>query len=493
MTEFSQTGVAVDVEAVPMAGQTAIRVGEHERLKRQELGAADIAGSTMANIGPAMSFYFGFGFIAFTAGVASPLTFVVAAIAIGFLGYTMSQFSRVHPSAGSFITYIGKAFGPTAAIACVIVLMTGFVFAILGAIGVTGGFTAIFINHYAHGFPTSVWPAITIAFFAFGAYLMYRGVRISTKWITAFFIFEFIVIVLVSILAIIDNRTHLTLHPFNPHYLSSGFKGLGLGFPLAIFCFLGWENSVALAEETDNPRRKIPRALFLSILLMMGTFVLMAYATVEGFKENVTNLSSAPIPFISVAQNVLGVAAFFAYLAGVTSTVSCWMAAANSQTRIMFNAGREGLLPRWLGRVHPTHKTPYHATLAFLCVALCLVFIWVWSRHETPQAMFAETSTLGTIMIILIYFVATLALPVFFLKHYRSQFNVVKHLIVPILGAAAIIFPMYQLVKPGQPSPYNYFPYAALGVVVVGVVYAVILNRRDKTLADRVGSIVADE
>jgi amino acid transporter len=474
-------------------GERPVWAKAPERLHQKVLGPWDIAGSTMANIGPAMSFYFGFAFIAFTAGIASPLTFIAAAVAISFLGYTMAQFSRVHPTAGSFIAYIGKAWGPTLAIACVIVIMMGFLFAILGAIAVSGWFTADFIQHYFHSFPTSTWPIFMIAFFAMGAFLMYRGVKISTRWIGAFFAFEFIVIVLVSLLAIIHNAGHLTLDPFNPHYLASGFKGLGLGFPLAVFCFLGWENSVALAEETNNPRRNIPKALFASILLMTGTFVLMAYATVEGFHQNLTALTAAPIPFITVAQNVLFGAAFFAYLAGITSTVSCWMAAANSQTRIMFNAGREGLLPAWLGYVSPKRKTPIHATGLFLCLAFILVFAWCWWRHETPLQMFAETSTLGTIMIITVYFVALISLPRFYLRYYRDQFNVVKHLIIPVIGMAAIAFPMWQLIKPGQPSPYSWFPYFTLAVIVVGVVYAIWLNSRDKTLGDRVGSIVADE
>jgi drug/metabolite transporter superfamily protein YnfA len=51
-----------------------------------------------------------------------------------------------------------------------------------------------------------------------------------------------------------------------------------------------------------------------------------------------------------------------------------------------------------------------------------------------------------------------------------------------------------SLVKPGQSAPLNWFPYAALGVVIVGSVsYAVWLSRRDPGLGDRAGSIVADE
>jgi hypothetical protein len=56
-----------------------------------------------------------------------------------------------------------------------------------------------------------------------------------------------------------------------------------------------------------------------------------------------------------------------------------------------------------------------------------------------------------------------------------------------------IVVPLYYLAKPGQPTPYNWFPYAALAVVVVAAVYAFILNSRDSALAGRVGSLVADE
>jgi len=62
-----------------------------------------------------------------------------------------------------------------------------------------------------------------------------------------------------------------------------------------------------------------------------------------------------------------------------------------------------------------------------------------------------------------------------------------------LVAAIAIIVPLYYLAKPGQPTPYDWFPYAALIVVVVAASYAYILNSRDPGLAGRVGSIVADE
>jgi hypothetical protein len=59
------------------------------------------------------------------------------------------------------------------------------------------------------------------------------------------------------------------------------------------------------------------------------------------------------------------------------------------------------------------------------------------------------------------------------------------------IGAAAIGYPLYQLVKPGQPAPFNSYPLFA-GGVVVALIYGTIVHARDRSLGERVGSIVAD-
>jgi amino acid transporter len=106
---------------------------------------------------------------------------------------------------------------------------------------------------------------------------------------------------------------------------------------------------------------------------------------------------------------------------------------------------------------------------------------------------FVESSTMGTILILVVYFLSNLALP-FYYRRYRPQdFNVVKHAVLPVLGMIAIAVPVYYLVKPGQSEPYDWFPYAALGVIIVSVIYAFVVSRRDPGLGDRVGSIIADE
>jgi amino acid transporter len=471
-----------------------------DRLNRGALGLIDISASTMANIGPAYSFYFSAGFLFLTAGIAAPLTIIVAGIAIALLGNTLSQFSRVHPSTGGFISYVGKTFGGTSAVTTALLCGAGYIIAISSVLAICGGYLSILLQYY---FNVDIpWGIFSVVFTAGAIVMMVRGVAVSTKLAGLFFGFEMLVLVVVSVAALIKNGGHLSSVPFQPSHLAGGFSGLSAGFPLAVYLFIGWENSAALAEETNNPRRNVPRAVYMSVALMLIGYVLYAYATATGFHYNVTLLNSVPIPFIAVAHNVAAWLAMFAWIAGLTSTLGVLISAVNSQARLIFNAGREGLLPRWLGKVHPTRRTPVNAIFAFIAIATVIILVWAvlhlaggakQSGGMSALNFFVDSSTMGTILLLVVYFLSNLALPFYYRRYQPGQFNAVKHAVLPVLGMIAVGVPVYYLVKPGQPSPLNWFPYAALGVIVVSVIYAFVMNRRDPGLGDRVGSIVADE
>jgi amino acid transporter len=143
---------------------------------------------------------------------------------------------------------------------------------------------------------------------------------------------------------------------------------------------------------------------------------------------------AAAIPFINVAHSVATWLAFFAYLAGLTSTLGVLIAAVNSQCRLIFNAGREGLLPRWIGKVHPVRRTPVNAIITFVAVASgdhpglgARPLIGGHSGSLSALNFFFESSTMGTILILVVYFLANLALPFYYRKYRPQEFNIIKH------------------------------------------------------------------
>ncbi|HUX04223.1 MAG TPA: APC family permease [Acidimicrobiales bacterium] len=476
----------------------------HERLHQGALGLIDIAAATMANIGPAMSFFFGFGFLAYTTGLASPLVIIVAGVAILLLGNTLSEFTKVTPSTGGFITFIGKTFGGRAGVTTAILTGAGYIAAMASVVAIVGGFMQILLQYYkVPGLQNVPWIIWTVLFLAFAVFMMVRGISISTKLAGAFFAFEMAVLLIVSVAALIKFHSHISWGPFEPKNISGGLKGLAVAFPLAVYLFIGWENSAALAEETTNPRKNVPKAVFTSIIVMMLSYALFAFATVVGFSNDVTKIGNDSLPpFISVALGIFGGVAFLAFLAGMTSTLGALIAGTNSQARLIFNAGREGLLPKFIGKVHPTRRTPVNALFFFLSLALTIITVWglghILGGHATSGSMsatnfFFESSTFGTILVLVVYALSNLALPFYYRRYHPELFNWFRHGLVPIVGFLAIGIPLYYLTKPGQPTPYDWFPYAALVVMVLAVFYAVVLVSRDPGIGDRVGSIVADE
>jgi amino acid transporter len=107
--------------------------------------------------------------------------------------------------------------------------------------------------------------------------------------------------------------------------------------------------------------------------------------------------------------------------------------------------------------------------------------------------MFQESSTFGTILLLLVYGLSNLALPFYYKKFHPNLYNPFRHAVLPIVGTLWILVPLYYLSKPGQAAPYSWYPYMALGVVILAIIYASVLVRRDPGIGDRVGSIIADQ
>jgi amino acid transporter len=218
---------------------------------------------------------------------------------------------------------------------------------------------------------------------------------------------------------------------------------LSAGFPLALYMLIGWENGPALAEEARDPRRTIPRALYISIATGTALFVF-------------------------------------------------------SQARMLFDGGRSGLLPTRLGHVRPPANAPVNALATMAAIGLGLIAIW-WASHligidngsTDPVGLYAEYSTMGTIVILFVYLLTTLSLPVFMWRRHRETFSALRHVAVPVLGALTLVVPFVELCKPGQPAPYSEFPYIALAIVVVASVIACIVVHRHPSTGSGEGAALS--
>jgi amino acid transporter len=464
-------------------------VGE-SRLRRDALNASHIVSSTLASIAPAMSFFFGFAVIVQGAGLAAPLTILTAMAVILFLTNTIAEFSRFMPSAGSFVTFTGKAFGPSVGAAVSVFITFGYIVAASTVVSIAGTWIAetlkLFLGISIH------WAILTVLISTGTGWLVMRGVALSTLWSGIFFYFEVGLLIVGSVLMLVAHPNFLTLAPFKFSNLTGGLSGLGAGFPLAIYLFIGWENSASLAEETENPRRDIPRVLLTCTLAIGIFYTFLAYATAVGFKMDAVALGASRLPFIDGLKSSAPALLVVAYIAGVTSILGSLIGLVNSQARILFNSGREGLLPEFLGKIHPRHQTPHSALWVFLGIAVALILGFGQLGSVAPMDYFGFAGTLGTIPIILTYMLTNLALPVFVIRYHRSELSIFRHVLLPILGTLFMLIPLWGLVQPGQAWPFNVFPWITLGALGVSVLYGMVIARVSPGLAARIGVYAAD-
>jgi amino acid transporter len=458
-----------------------------DRPKSGQLGTWDLTVSTVANIGPGIDFYFAFGVIAVTAGVAAPLTILAAGIAVVFLAATVAEFTRAEPSAGSFITYVETGLGPQAGVLTALLVTVGYTVALTGVFTMSGGLLAMTLAHYTS--LTVPWGPLSVVLTAAAIWVTAKGVKLSTAAVGVALIAQITVMLAVCVAALTRQRGHLSAAPFSWSHLSGGLTGLSTGFPLALYMFIGWENGPALAEDSRDPKRTVPRALYLSIAIGAVLFVLFAYATVTGFDYNVSAIGRSSVPFLIVADRDLGGAAILAWIAGIVSVLAALVAGAGSQAHMLYDAGRSRLLPAGLGRLRQPSDTPVNALVVMTATGLGIIIAW-WIIHlisgytgsMDPVGLYAECSTMGTIVILIVYLLTNLSLPVFMWRRHRPMFSPVRHVVVPALGSAVLVVPFIELCAPGQPSPYNAFPYLAFALVAVAAAIAwLTVHRRPAT------------
>lgn len=459
-------------------------------LARGALSLFDTISSTLANLAPVEGIFLSITLVVAAMGSQAPWGFLLAAIAILATGNTLSEFSRSIPSAGSFVTFVGRGVGARAP-------RTGAVLAgityylLLICYPVTLGAVVVFMGSWVSSllrWGNAGWLAVTLAGVALAVPLLLRGVVISARASFIMFCSEAFGLIVVSLVVLIRAHGQLGAPFHAAGGAPGGFRGLaGLTFALAVSGFVGWENSGALAEESRNPRRYIPVTVYSSIAIIAGLYVLSSWAAVSGFASwkgaitGVTYLGSPAeaTPFLDLSRHFSPWFDWFIGLVGFTSSFGCFIAAANSQSRITFNGARAGLLPRPFAAVSARTKVPWASVLAYVGLLVALVVIPYFAMHGNAVSIFSDEAGIGTVPILVAYLLANLALPLHILAAHRSRFRIVRHVLVPLTGSAVLVYGVYEFVQPSQPPPANVFWAWILGIVALAIAATVIARLRD--------------
>ena len=219
----------------------------------------------------------------------------------------------------------------------------------------------------------------------------------------------------------------------------NAFKGIafGLGIFIAFWSWVGFEAAPNYAEESKDPHRIIPIAVYVSCVFVGVLYTLASWASVssygpgnEAFDALATGSTTVfggeiavdYLNFNVVPANEL-IGTWLGQLMSVfiiTGAFACAAALNNAGLRYTYALGREGLLPKALGRTHPKHKTPHVAVFTQAAIALAIILIFRFAGH-TGLDVYYWIAVQGVIWIILVQALTSLSVWAYFRKLPASE------------------------------------------------------------------------
>ncbi|MGH2801635.1 MAG: APC family permease [Thermoleophilaceae bacterium] len=475
---------------VPKLDTTAAEVQTGQHLRRNSLNILEIVMSGLVQIAPASSLILVTALMAGLAGASVPLVLILAMLGVAATGNALAQFSRMWPSAGSFVTFISRAIDPRVGTVVAVSALVGYIVAFAGIYLFVGSFilTEVFKADSARDGSALLTAVVYGGLIVIPVIL---GVRIGIRLAIAMYLIEIAIVLVISLAILVQGGDNgLSTEPFT--FGDAGTKGVALAFALAVLAFVGFEAPAPLAEESENPRRNVPLAIMVGILVSGLIYLIGSYASIEAF-PNAAAYAEDATPFTTAADRFISPLSSLITLLFLTSVSASFMVANTETSRVIFNGAREGLWHTLLARVHNRFGTPWLAVIAFVAPSLAIAAVAIVMTDAATAAGFL--STWGTLGIILMYAMTNVALIVLWFRERAA--GTTRHamtwLAVPLVGVAVMAIPYWSSFQPDQAPPFDKLPWYFAGLLAIGVLYTTVLQLRKPDVARNAGAIVMGE
>ncbi len=161
---------------------------------------------------------------------------------------------------------------------------------------------------------------------------------------------------------------------------SHGWGGVFAAMGLTFIAFEGYEIIAQTSEEVEDPKRNVPRAVFLSLLIVVPIYLLVAFVAIGSVTPpaglTITDYLAREkeLALVSAANQFVRGGGIFILVGGLLSTLSALNATIYSSSRVAFAMARDANLPRFLERVHAVRATP-HAAIAASAVIIIAIAV----------------------------------------------------------------------------------------------------------------------
>ena len=400
-----------------------------DQLKGNAVGLYSILFLCVTGSAPLAVFIYNTPFtMPYGSGTNGPATFAFATIILTIFSIAYAEMAKKVRAAGGMYTYVSHGLGQQWGMMAGYSLMVGYAIFGVALLGGFSNFTQVKLAQYdVH----VNWLWLALIGVALVVCLAYFDVEISARVLGVALISEVAIILIVSI-AFFANAQDVAVSPILPwNGLNSG-AAPGIAVFFAFWSWVGFEAAPNYAEEAKDPIRVIPVALIFSCIAVGVLYTFMSWAIVSAYGTNtdwstvaasststhVFDGQTVPVDYDHFVLGPAGVlagqfwASALSYLI-ITGSLACAAALTNAGLRYMYAMGREGLLPRYLGKTHPVHKSPYTAVLTWGAFAAVLFAIFRVTDHTGLDAYF-WLSPQGVIWIVLVQALTALSVYLYF-------------------------------------------------------------------------------
>jgi amino acid transporter len=523
-------------------GDISLEDAQVDTLHINAVGLPAVMYYCFAGAAPMAAMFFNVPNMAAQAGASVPLVFVFSSIGLLLFGISLVYFSRRLSSAGGFYTWISHGLGRGTAFQGGWLMLGGYAIFEAAAQAAFGGLTDLTLSTYLHFSIPGGWITYALLGTLLVFILSYFDIKWSVWWLAPFLVLEIGSLVLLNLVITLKGGAagHDFVHTFTAAggdlkgVSPGGVLGIGVAMALGVWSFIGFESGTVYGEESRNPRRVVPIAVFTVVAAMSLLYIWTTYSAIIGLGwqhagDVLGNIANAPLPYYNLADAYVGGwLKVLMIIAVSTSTFSACLAFHQAMVRYFYAMGREGVLPSAFGKTHPRWKSPLRAILAqSVFTALVILFLALVIQKSNPDgsvsyalgfadgkvytqtngiASYAWLAIIGTISFILVYILVNISASVYARRYDRTNYNVLSHLIAPVLSSLILLIPLISFVFPAIPGaignfftglgffptpfPVNILPIFVLIWVVVGLGYAYYLLRSNPEAYQKLGHIL---
>jgi amino acid transporter len=450
-------------------------------------------------------------------GIGAPAGFLIAAIVLTIFSVGYVAMARKVTTAGGFYSFISHGLGRELGMASGFAMVAAYSVFEVSLVGGFAYFAALkgaryglHIEWYWYGF----------AMIAVIAVLSYFEVKISARILGVTLLCEIVTLVVFDVFMFSKGTVSASaINPLNAFKglpiqhvggtsLAAGAAGIGIFF--AFWSWVGFEMAPNYGEESTNPKRNVPRALYISVIGLGIFYTLTSWAGISGYHSlgqavNVAQNNSANFYF-GPAQHYGGLflkdcLSWFI----ITGSFACGMAFHNTTARYMYSLGREGVLPRALGRTHPKHASPHIASttqsvIAALILLAFALFAAVDGKLGAADSVgylqvYGLMAVMGVVSILAIQALVSVAIFNYFRTHHKEDHHWWTTILAPILATISQGYVLYLAIKNLSflGSGYGYAKWLCWGDLLIflgGLGYAFYMKTTNRAKYETIGRMI---